>query len=104
MWHWHQPHQRTAWWSLGCTVGYVLLWVGQVFIVDPWAQTPFDDFSQRLSIMIGYAVVHISVGILAGVLAVWACWRDGERSRWMWLPIILGGILTSGVLRALLLP
>jgi len=104
MWHWHQPHQRTAWWSLGCTVGYALLWLGQVFIVDPWAQTPFDDFSQRLSIMIGYAVVHISVGVLAGVLAVWACWRDGERSLWLCVPLLLGIILTGGVLRAVFLP
>lgn len=104
MWHWHQPHQRTAWWSLGCTVGYALLWLGQVFIVDPWAQTPVDDFSQRLSIMIGYAVVHIGVGVLAGVLAGWAYWRDGERSLWLCPPLLLGVVLTVGVLRALLLP
>jgi len=85
-------------------LGYALLWLGQVLVVDPWAQTPFDDFSQRLSIMIGYAVVHISVGVLAGVLAAWAYWRAGERSLWLCVPLLLGIILTGGVLRAVFLP
>ena len=85
-------------------LAYALLWLGQVLIIDVWAQTPIDDFSRRLTIMISYAVVQIGVGVGAGVLALWAVWHDGERSRWLWAPLVLGGVLLVAVVRAMLMP
>lgn len=101
MWRWQRPRQRTAWWSMRFTVMYALLWLGQVLIIDPWAQTPFDDFGRRLTIMISYAVVQIGVGVVAGGLAAWAYWHDGERSWWLCFPLMLGSILVVGGIRAI---
>ena len=104
MWHGRRPTRRVAWWSLLGMLAYALLWLGQVLIIDVWAQTPIDDFARRLTIMIGYAVVQIGVGVGAGVLALWAVWHDGERSRWLWAPLVLGGVLLVAVVRAMLMP
>lgn len=104
MWHWQPPTHASARWSIACVLGYLLMWVGQVLVVDPWAQTPIDNFSQRLTIMMSYAVVQIAIGVGAGGFAVWAVWRAGERSRWLWVPLMLGGVLVLGVARAFLMP
>jgi hypothetical protein len=104
MWHGRRPTHQVAWWSLACTLGYALLWLGQVLVIDVWAQTPIDDFSRRLTIMISYAVVQIGVGIVAGGLALWSVWRHGERSRWLWAPLVLAGVLLVAVVRAMVMP
>lgn len=104
MWQWQRPTHPTAWWSIGCVLGYLLMWVGQVLVIDAWAQTPIDDFSQRLTIMISYAVVQIVIGISAGGLALWAVWRAGERSWWLLPALVLGGVLLLGGVRAFLVP
>jgi len=97
------PTTRSGMWALRLCVLFGCLWLGN-YALEAWARMPVSNINTKLLVMISYACCTIIVGVISGIMAVVAKFRYRDTSKVIWVPISVGMVLCSAVVRSLLWP
>lgn len=94
------PTTRIGRLAILLTVVFGVLWLGN-YALEAWARMPVSTLSTKLFVMILYAYVTLAIGLISGIMAVVAKFRYRDASKIVWVPISVGMVLLSAVVRSL---
>lgn len=95
------PTTRVGRLAIFFTVVFGVFWLGN-YALEAWARMPVSTLSTKLFVMISYAYVTLTIGLISGIMAVVAKFRYRDASKIVWVPISVGLVLLGVVVRSLL--
>ncbi|MHB1120311.1 MAG: hypothetical protein ACYC11_09655 [Bellilinea sp.] len=78
------PSTKTGWWAVGLAVTYAGMGIINTFV---FMRLP-EDAPWRQTLLPYYGILMVLCGLSAGVVALIAVMRNGERSWLVWLTIV----------------